>query len=60
LARGFARWSGVERVAVFTGVGPFRHDEARDRPPETFGREVTLHCGPEHPSHLLLPIIPGA
>jgi predicted acyl esterase len=45
--------------AVFTGVGPFRHDEARDRPPETFGRDVTLHCGPAHPSHLLLPIIPG-
>jgi predicted acyl esterase len=46
--------------AVFTGVGPFRHDEARDRPPETFGRDVTVYCGPAHPSHLLLPIIPGA
>jgi predicted acyl esterase len=44
--------------AVFTGVGPFRHDEARDRPPAVFSRNVTLHCGPERPSHLLLPIIP--
>jgi uncharacterized protein len=42
----------------FTGVGPFKHDDARDRPPEVFGRNVTLHAGPERPSHVLLPIIP--
>ncbi len=45
--------------AVFTGVGPFKHDDPRDRPPEIFGRSVTLHCGPSRPSHVLLPIIPG-
>jgi predicted acyl esterase len=44
--------------AVFTGVGPFRHDEARDRPPAIFSKNVTVHCGPEHTSHLLLPIVP--
>ena len=44
--------------AVFTGVGPFRHDDPRDRPPEIFGKMVTLHCGPGRPSHVLLPIIP--
>ena len=44
--------------AVFTGVGPFRHDEALDRPPAIFGKNVTLHCGPGQPSHVLLPIIP--
>jgi predicted acyl esterase len=44
--------------AVFTGVGPFQHAEARDRPPAIFGRNVTLHAGPRRPSHLLLPIIP--
>jgi hypothetical protein len=44
--------------AVFTGVGPFRHDDPRDRPPEIFGKTVTLHCGPSRPSHVLLPIIP--
>ncbi|MCC7486985.1 MAG: CocE/NonD family hydrolase [Burkholderiales bacterium] len=46
--------------AVFTGVGPFRHDDPRDRPPAVFGAEVTLHMGPEHPAHLLLPVIPPA
>jgi uncharacterized protein len=44
--------------AVFTGVGPFKHDDPADRPPEIFGRNVTIHCGPRQPSHVLLPIIP--
>ena len=44
--------------AVFSGVGPFRHNDPADRPPEVFGGEVTIHTGPEHPSHLLLPVIP--
>lgn len=43
---------------VFTGVGPFRHDDARDRPPEIFGGDVTLHTGPDRAAYLLLPIIP--
>ena len=43
--------------AVFTGVGPFQHNDARDRPPAIFGKQVTLHCGPGRQSHLLLPII---
>jgi uncharacterized protein len=44
--------------AVFTGVGPFRHDDARDRPPAIFGGRVTVHAGRRQPSHVLLPIIP--
>jgi predicted acyl esterase len=44
--------------AVFTGVGPFQHNDPRDRPPEIFGRPVTIHCGPRQPSHVLLPVIP--
>ncbi|OGK78055.1 MAG: peptidase S15 [Candidatus Rokubacteria bacterium RBG_16_73_20] len=44
---------------AFTGVGPFLHDDPRDRPPEIFGKRVTLHCGPARPSHVLLPVIPG-
>jgi uncharacterized protein len=44
--------------AVFTGVGPFKHDDAGDRPPEVFARAVTIHCGPSRRSHVLLPIIP--
>jgi predicted acyl esterase len=45
--------------AVFTGVGPFQHNDAHDRPPEVFGKNVTLHCGPSRPSHVLLPVIPA-
>lgn len=44
----------------FTGVGPFQHDDPRDRPPGIFGGRVTLHAGPGHPAHLLVPIVPGA
>ncbi len=44
--------------AVFTGVGPFGHDDGRDRPPAIFGGRVTLHAGPRRPAHLLLPLIP--
>jgi hypothetical protein len=44
--------------AVFTGVGPFQHTDARDRPPAIFGKRVTLHCGPRRPAHVRLPIIP--
>ncbi len=44
--------------AVFTGVGPFRHDDAQDRPAAVFGGDVTIHAGPGRPSHVLLPIIP--
>jgi predicted acyl esterase len=40
------------------GCGPFLHDDPTDRPPETFGGKVTLHTGPQHPSYLLLPVIP--
>jgi predicted acyl esterase len=45
--------------AVFTGVGPFQHNDARDRPPEVFGKKVTLYAGSGRPSHVLLPVIPA-
>ena len=44
--------------AVFTGVGPFKHDDPTDRPVEVFGKMVTIHGGPSRRSHVLLPIIP--
>jgi hypothetical protein len=34
------------------------HSDPDDRPAEVFGGKVTVHVGPEHPSHVLLPIIP--
>src|SRR5262249_12644357 len=43
---------------VYTGCGPFRHDETSDRPPAVFDRNVTLHCGPRHQGYVLLPIVP--
>lgn len=43
-----------------TGCGPFLHTDERDRPPEVFARDVTIHTGPEHPSHLLVPLIAEA
>lgn len=42
----------------FTGVGPFLHDDPRDRPSTIFGGKVTLHAGGSRASYLLLPIIP--
>ena len=40
------------------GCGPFLHTSPHDRPQEIFGSRVTIHCGPDHPSHLLLPVVP--
>jgi len=46
--------------AVFTGIGPFQHDDPRDRPAGIFGKKVTIHCGPGWQSYVLLPVIPPA
>ncbi|HEV7844936.1 MAG TPA: CocE/NonD family hydrolase [Thermoleophilaceae bacterium] len=43
---------------VMRGCGAFLHDDPDDRPAESVGGTVTLHTGPDHPSHLLLPVIP--
>jgi uncharacterized protein len=43
----------------FTGVGPFLHNDARDRPPEIFNGDVTLHTGGKHQSWVMLPVIPA-
>ncbi len=45
---------------VPNGVGPFFHDDPRDRPANIFGGKVTIHCDPNRPSHLLLPVISAA
>jgi len=47
------------RSPAWTGVGPFQHVDGRARPTETYGREVTVHTGPQHAARLLLPVIPG-
>jgi uncharacterized protein len=40
------------------GTGGMTHNDPDDRPADVFGGTVTLHSGPEQPSHLLLPVIP--
>jgi predicted acyl esterase len=50
------------RISTFTnqlkGSGPFLHNDPRDRPPELFGGKVTIYYGENHPSSILLPIVP--
>ena len=50
---------GATAGAAFTGVGPFRHSNGADRPPETAGALTTLHWDPEDPPYVLLPVIPS-
>jgi uncharacterized protein len=50
--------TGEKLGGVWNGVGPFKHDDPRDRPAAVFGGDVTVHTGPDRPSHLLLPVIP--
>jgi hypothetical protein len=40
------------------GVGPFRHDEASNRPESVFGGTTTLHFAPGRQPYVLLPVIP--
>ena len=42
------------------GCGPFLHNDPRDRPPEIYHNEVTLHFGADRPNYVLLPVIPPA
>ncbi|HVB77763.1 MAG TPA: CocE/NonD family hydrolase [Candidatus Nitrosotalea sp.] len=40
------------------GCGPFLHNSPHDRPQDVFGGKVTLHCGGDRASYVMLPIIP--
>jgi predicted acyl esterase len=51
---------GEKLGGIWNGVGPFKHDDPRDRPPHVFGGDVSVHTGPGRQSHLLLPIIPAS
>jgi predicted acyl esterase len=41
------------------GSSVLLHDHPKDRSPERFGGEVTIHTGGAHPSYLLLPVVPA-
>ena len=51
--------SGLKTLGSFSGCGPFKHDDPRDRPVSVFGGDVTLHAGPGRNAYLLLPVIPA-
>ena len=51
--------AGLKTLGTFTGVGPFKHDDPRDRPAAVFGGDVTLHAGPGRNAYVMLPVIPG-
>ena len=42
----------------YSGVGPHRHTEARDRNPKIYHNRVTLHFDEERRPYIWLPIIP--
>jgi uncharacterized protein len=43
---------------TLTGVGPFLHESAEDRPHAVFRGSLTLHGSQSMRSYLLLPVIP--
>ena len=57
-------WPGYEMGSpeiagrIQFGVGPFKHEMKGNRPVDVYGGKVTLYTGPDHPSHVLLPVIP--
>ncbi|HEX2152506.1 MAG TPA: CocE/NonD family hydrolase [Acidimicrobiia bacterium] len=40
------------------GTGGMTHADPDDRPAAVFGGTVTVHVGPDHLSHLLIPVVP--
>jgi predicted acyl esterase len=52
--------TGLLSAVRFTGVGPFMHNDPVDRPPAELEKlRITVLSGPEHPSELLVPVIPA-
>jgi hypothetical protein len=50
---------GKKFVYATRGTGGMTHADPDDRPAERFGGTTTVHLGPDHPSYLLLPVIPS-
>ena len=52
--------SGLSNMKnVFTGVGPFLHDDPDNRPDAIYKNNITLHVGPQKAGYALLPVIPA-
>jgi hypothetical protein len=58
LADPATRIAGVD-YKRHANIGPFKHVNAQDRPPEIFGGTNALHWGARQQPYLLLPIIPA-
>jgi predicted acyl esterase len=54
----FARPGGDS--PLMRGSGLWMHNDPEDRPASVFGGTTKIHTGVRTPSHLLLPIVPGA
>ena len=50
-------WSHPPGI-LFRGSSMWLHEDRRFRPADIYENEVTIYGGGEHPSHLLLPVIP--
>jgi predicted acyl esterase len=48
----------ILHLNIRTGSGFFLHNHPEDRPKHVFGGTNAVHAGGEHPSYLLIPVIP--
>jgi len=48
---------GRSFVYATRGTGGMTHNDPDNRPADIFGGTVTVYFGPEHPSHVLMPVI---
>jgi predicted acyl esterase len=48
----------ILHLNIRTGSGFFLHNHPEDRPKDLYGGNNAIHTGGEHPSHLLIPVIP--
>ena len=44
---------------AYRGVGPFQHEDPKDRPRDIFGGKTTLYSGGSRDSYILMPVIPA-
>jgi hypothetical protein len=48
----------LEPNGISLGSGPFLHNDPATRPEDVYSGTITLHIGPAHRSHLIIPVIP--
>ena len=48
----------ILHLNIQTGSGFFLHNHPEDRPKDVYGGSNAIHTGGEHPSYLLIPVIP--